>query len=144
MKRLTLTMAAITTVASLSACGGSVNPPLVFGQRQTVGLSIGGSAPEQGAHLDLGYKDWNFAIIPITVDTKTNAGVGQLSGYDNQTPVNIKDQAGVQDTLSVFGQFSLDADAQTVQVGLDKFFATGLAARTLSEGFKEKLSNSGP
>jgi hypothetical protein len=138
MKRLTLTMAAVATVASLSACGGSDNPPLVFGQRQTVGLSIGGSAPEQGAHLDLGYKDWNFAIIPVTIkinETKT----GQLYGYNSKAPHGL-DSASVQDTLSVFGQFSLDAEAQDPQVGLNKFFATGLAARTLAEGFKEKLS----
>ena len=43
------------------------------------------------------------------------------------------------DALSTFGSFS--SDSTTESVGLGTFFATGVAAQNLSNGFKCKLSN---
>ncbi len=51
----------------VAGCSTSDNFPLIFGQTQTVGLSIGGSTTDQGAELVLGFKDKNIAIIPVTI-----------------------------------------------------------------------------
>jgi hypothetical protein len=44
------------------------------------------------------------------------------------------------DALSVLGQFSVDTNSKTADVGLGKFFATGLAAQKLADGFSERLA----
>ncbi len=52
-------------VAALSGCASNQPLPLLFGQTQTVGLTINGSVPEQGGELSLAYRDRNIAVIPI-------------------------------------------------------------------------------
>jgi len=123
------TLLAISTL--LGGCATSnTNLPLVFGQSHTVGLSIGGSATDQGVDLTLGYKDKNVAIVPVTIK--------QRDGNSTQIKANAtKDHL---DALSVLGQFELKSDATQANVGLGKFFATGMAAKTLADGFKAKLS----
>jgi hypothetical protein len=44
------------------------------------------------------------------------------------------------DALSVLGQFSVETNSKTADVGLGKFFATGLAAQKLADGFGERLA----
>ena len=46
-----------------------------------------------------------------------------------------------KDAFSVLGQFELVTEGQQAKVGLGKFFATGLAARRLADGFASALSN---
>ncbi len=121
----------IPLVALLGGCASSgTSMPLVFGQSHTVGLSIGGSAADQGVDLTLGYKDKDIAIVPVTVAQKGGAN----------TQIKSSAGAGHEDALSVLGQFELNSDAKQADVGLGKFFATGIAAKTLADGFKEKLS----
>ena len=45
------------------------------------------------------------------------------------------------DSLSVLGQFDFKSDAENaaINVGLGKFFSTGMAAKKLSDGFAAKL-----
>jgi hypothetical protein len=109
----------IALALAVSACAGE--PMLVFGQSQTVGLTIGASTTEQRGELSLGYKDYDVAVVPT--QTLSQAG----------------DHA---DSLSVIGQFEVDGGAEGAapRVGLGKFFATGLAAKTLADGFRCQVS----
>ncbi len=134
-------IAALLGAAALAGCGNVDAAHLVFGQQQVVGLDISATAPEQGGALSLGYKDKNIAIIPVAVDTGTvtNGEKYQLLGGTNILPNNTD----VNDAYSTLGQFELGTGQDgTTSVGLGKFFATGIAAQTLAEGFKEKLANS--
>jgi hypothetical protein len=129
-----------TTAASLacglvlSACSYGSNPPLVFGQAHTVGVSIHGSATQQGADLTVGYRDVDIAVVPVTaVDAS-----GQIVPI-KASVANGNGGVGTN-ALSVLGQFEVDAQAAGPKVGLGKFFATGLAADKLADGFKHKLA----
>lgn len=115
----------------LSGCASNQNLPLIFGQSQTVGISIGGSASDQGADFVLGYKDKNIAIVPIAIEVSEggHAQVGSTSGE------------GFEDSFSVIGQFDVKSGTSPGgDVGLGKFFATGAAAKALADGFSSKLS----
>lgn len=108
------------------------NMPLLFGQSQTLGISIGGSASDQGAEFVLGYKDKNIALVPVT------------SGDDAKHPINATiNQANTHtstDAMSVFGQFEVSARGSQRDVELGKFFATGVAAQELAAGFRSCLT----
>jgi len=115
----------------LSGCASNQNLPLIFGQSQTVGISIGGGANDQGADFVLGYKDKNIAIVPIAIQVSEGsyAQVGSMSGEN------------FDDSFSVIGQFEVKSGiSQAGDVGLGKFFATGAAAKALADGFSSKLS----
>jgi hypothetical protein len=114
-------MRTILIVAAMIALGCAGEPMLVFGQSHTVGLTVGASTTEQRGELSLGYKDYDVAVVPTQ----------SLSQAGDHT-----------DSLSVLGQFELDSGAGAVQpsVGLGKFFATGMAAKTLADGFRCKVS----
>lgn len=124
-------------LTALAGCGNRDSSHLVLGQRIIVGLTISGSAPEQGAELSLGYKDHNIAVIPVAV--KKEDGAYQPLGSFDEAATGT-DPAS--DAYSTLGQFELSTGEDgTVSVGLGKFFATGVAAQTLADGFKENLSN---
>ena len=111
---------AIAGVSVLSGCAVDGPLPLVFGQAHTVGVTISGSVPEQAAELSIGYRDKDIAVVPTHVMS--------------EAPEN-------NDALSTFGQFELDTEGGAeVKAGLGKFFATGMAARVLSEGFRCTVS----
>lgn len=128
--------AAVFTLALTSACSTHGNTMLVFGQTQTLGISIGGSATDQGASFTLGYQDKNFAVVPATVRHADGSSTQVLSTVGN--PGSRPGQS--QDALSVLGQFSVSTNSRTADVGLGKFFATGLAAQKLADGFSERLA----
>ncbi len=113
---------------SIAGCATKQNLPLVFGQAHTVGISMSSNISQQGGEFTLGYKDWNFAIVPVTVS--------QADGGNTQIKAVATEQH--QDALSVLGQF--DVKAKEGDVALGKFFATGMAASKLADGFKAKLS----
>ncbi len=124
-------IALISLTTLLYGCASpKANIPLVFGQSHTVGISIGGSAADQGVDFTLGYKDKDIAIVPVTIEQKDGGN----------TQIKAKAEVGHEDALSVFGQFELNSDTKQANVGLGKFFATGLAAKVLADGFKEKLA----
>ena len=114
------TLPVVILASVVLACAGE--PMLVFGQSHTVGLTIAGSTTEQRGELSLGYKDYDVAVVP----TQALSKAGEHA-----------------DSLSVIGQFELAGGAENAQpnVGLGKFFATGMAAKTLADGSRCKVSN---
>ncbi|MEQ8585967.1 MAG: hypothetical protein RLO01_01700 [Thalassobaculaceae bacterium] len=122
----------------LSACGNTEGADLIFGQQESVGLTISGSAPQQGGGLTLGYNSLDIAVVPVVVETPDGTKVvkGETKSLDDQGD----SAGGLSDALSTVGQFDLDTGtAGTVSAGLQKFFATGNAAQILAQGFAAKL-----
>jgi len=136
-------LTAALLLALAAAAAGCSSPPgqtmLVFGQTQTVGISIGGSVPDQGASFTLGYQDRNFAIVPATVAQ----GNGQATQVLSTVGADGEGGLGSTDALSVLGQFEVRSDTRAANVGLGKFFATGLAAQKLADGFSEQIAGKG-
>lgn len=112
---------AVLLVSATNACAGDT--PLVFGQALTVGITIAGTVPDQGGELTLGYKEKSIAVVPVQPSSKAPDANGTH-----------------EDALSVLGQFEVEAKAGSPSVSLGRFFATGLAAKTLADGFKAQLS----
>jgi hypothetical protein len=132
----------VTGLAALSvaACGNLRGANLVFGQQHTVGLSIGGSTTDRGAELTLGYKDRDIAVVPVAVDQPSD---GMLIPITSTNPGPNPGDRTFADSQSVIGQFSLNGGANPgPQFGLGKFFATGLAAQKLAEGFADRMRGS--
>jgi len=121
---------------ALASAGCATNRamPLLFAQSQTLGVSIGGTAQEQGAELTLGYRDSDIAVVPVSVPQAggTNTQLNASGGCDTDT-----------DAFSVLGQFKAETNAKSAKVGLGKFFATGIAARRLADGFAGKKDGGG-
>jgi hypothetical protein len=136
MRHATRFLTALITAVCLSACSTQGSTMLVFGQTQTLGISIGGSATDQGVNFTLGYQDKNFAIVPATVRQADGAATQVVAKVGN--PARKEGQG--EDALSVLGQFSVNTSSKTADVGLGKFFATGLAAQKLADGFRDQLS----
>jgi uncharacterized Zn-binding protein involved in type VI secretion len=129
---------AAMSVISGAGCAQLPNPPLIFGQTHTVGITIAGSPAEQGGEFTLGYRDRDLAVVPVSV-TQGDGTVTQLETYvfgDHRSGADQPDK----DAFSVLGQFELSTEGQQAKVGLGKFFATGLAARRLGDGFACALS----
>ena len=120
---------------ALAGCSPVANPPLLFGQTHTVGIAVHGSTTTQGADLTVGYRDFDIAIVPVTA---TNAATGEVVPI--RSNVRGVDGGVGTNALSVLGQFDVRAESAAPGVGLGKFFATGLAADKLADGFSEKLS----
>jgi len=118
------------SVALLTGCASNQDLPLIYAQSQTVGISIGAGASDQGADFVFGYKDKNVAIVPVTGKEADGATVQVLS----------KSGEEFEDALSVLGQFDVKTDTTKGNVGLGKFFATGAAAKSLADGFSCKLA----
>jgi len=132
LNNLNVFWAALGTVV-LAGCGNVDSAHLVFGQQNTVGLDISATAPEQGATLSLGFKDKNIAIIPVAV---SNGGSYERLGSTNKT-----DGSDENDAYSTLGQFDLATGKNgAASVGLGKFFATGIAAQKLADGFAKMLA----
>jgi hypothetical protein len=123
-------MGRIWVVAAIFAggCASQEHAPLLFGQAHTLGVSIGASTAGT-PDLVVGFKDANIAHIPT------------VAKFDNGGGVLIQGDvgAGHRDAYATFGQFESSTTGSSV--GLGKFFATGLAARRLADGFACKLSS---
>jgi hypothetical protein len=89
---------------------------------------------EQGADLTIGYKSQDFALVPVTVV--------QPDGAEQQIGSTVRGDS-FRDSFSVLGQFEASASRSSaaVKTGLGKFFATGVAAKKLSDGFALKLGH---
>lgn len=137
---------ALAAVA-LAGCANLESTNLIFGQQETVGLGISGSGPQQGADLTLGYKSTDIAVVPVA--TKTPDGQILLSAKNVNDSTANSPGGEIDDAFSTLGQFELNVakDPQTGEkivpsVGLGKFFATGVAAQYLADGFRHKLAGS--
>lgn len=143
----------IAIAASLlaAACSVEESSPLIFGQGLTVGISIGapatnGPTPE----LVVGLKMADIAIVPTVIPKEIPLPPDQTSrnirshgeeksGGGKGANGNDIPLAGKEDALSTFGSFSNQTKTDCVTLGV--FFATGVAAQNISEGFKESLKN---
>lgn len=121
---------------SASACAQSTDLPMIFVQTTSVGITINGGATQQSAELTVGYRDMDAAIVPVSVTQANGSRTNLLPHVKHQTATGSDDDA---DALSVLGQFQVNAASAAPQVGLGKFFATGQAAKRLSDGFAHKL-----
>lgn len=100
-----------------------------------MGVAISGNATEGGTELTVGYKDRDIAIVPVTVQqsdgSRTQLEATVAKGFQADQTVSGEDK----DAFSVLGQFDLKAGASPANTGLGKFFATGVAAGRLADGF---------
>lgn len=101
-------------------------------------MTINGSTTQQAAEITLGYRDFDIAVVPVSVTQQTGA-VTQI-----KSTANPDRNQSFEDALSVLGQFEANTKTANPEVGLGKFFATGTAAKVLADGFKAKLSNGPP
>jgi hypothetical protein len=103
---------------------GPHQAPLLFLRTDVVGIDIGGAVEKQGLQFVLGYGNNNLAMIPV-----------EQKGVDGD-PVPVRGAAagGQRDALSVVGQFDATSDTQKLNVGLERYFAVGVAARNLAMG----------
>ncbi|WPZ33109.1 hypothetical protein T8K17_17920 [Thalassobaculum sp. OXR-137] len=123
----------------LTGCGNMSGADLIFGQQESMGLSISASAPQQGGGLTLGYSSLDIAIVPVVIETASGNIVvkGETKTLDDRG----ESAGGLSDALSTIGQFEVETGSDTVlSAGLAKFFATGNAAQVLAQGFADKLS----
>jgi len=113
----------------------NLNPPLVFVQTQTLGITANASGSQATPELTLGYRDVDVAIVPVV-----DANGRQIKSV---TPPKTGQAEPYQDALSVLGQFEAKATAGTSpNASLGKFFATGTAASKLAEGFRDQVRGS--
>lgn len=124
-------MYSVSICALLGGCAQNLNTPLLFGQTQTVGVTVNGSSTQQAAELTLGYRDFNVALVPVAVTSESGQVLPVRSSVGGR-------QAG--DAYSVLGQFDVDANSTLPSAKLGKFFATGLAAQKLADGFSDEIS----
>lgn len=145
-------MTLLLTLPALALAGcSSTKSQLFFGEAVNFGVTINTGPSADGLDFNLGYKDRSIAIVPASVMSQ-----GQSYTIDAQS----QDPDGeVKDALSVFGQFksagspspdttgaagtppAADAAAAAAKavrrsVTLGRFFATGIAATNLAEGYK--------
>jgi hypothetical protein len=146
---------AIGLAAQLAGCNIPDSTPLIFLQTTTVGISATTTAAQGTPELSLGYRDVDLAIVPVIAGGKKIAGKAPVNpdgslnppAPDNAalalTTADGKKSKSFSDALSVFGQFQVDTSAAVTSgpsAGLGKFFATGLAARSLATGYECKLA----
>ena len=119
--RLVSSLSVAAIVVATAACAPNQQMPLFFGQTQTFGVSMHGSTTEQGASLTVGFRDYDIAIVPVTLTQKD----GTTIPLQSQQPQLISESKGLMgtniDALSVFGQFNGTADQIKMNVSLGKF-----------------------
>ena len=85
--------------------------------------AVGSTGPD----ITVGFRSQNLAIVPVNDDgTVIRGSVGPTDPQD-------------QDALSVLGQFESKTGGDGVLLG--EFFATGMAAQKLADGFACKVSD---
>lgn len=124
-------------IATLMACAlgatacGSSDPRLLYVQADKIGINTEAGTGAQGGTIDLGYRGFNATRVPVTT-RDANGNVRQIRG-------TFQDGGGhYADAHSVFGRFQASAGGGQ-GIGLNKFFATGISARQLANGYQNKL-----
>jgi hypothetical protein len=112
--------------------------PLLFARTDVIGIDIGGSLAQQGLQFVLGYSGRNLALIPTTA--RNNKGeVASIMSTDRDgegTPA--------MDAFSVLGQFKANTEIRRLGFGLERYFATGYAARNLGDGLGAAIAQDPP
>jgi hypothetical protein len=114
----------------LSGCASTLDPPLVFVQTTSVGITAASSGGQATPELTVGYRDVDVALVPVT---KGALPIGSSTPGKN---------GAFEDAYSVLGQFDVGASV-TPGITLGKFFATGTAASKLAEGYRCQLGAKG-
>jgi len=109
-----------------AAADGPYQSPLLFMRTDVIGIDIGGTLAQHGLQFVLGYGNKNLALIPV-VALDADGKPTNIAGTSDSPN---SDQL---DTMSVVGQFHARTDTQGLDLGLDRYFATGIAARNLSD-----------
>ncbi|MFT4101427.1 MAG: hypothetical protein QM674_10395 [Burkholderiaceae bacterium] len=120
---------------------GPYQRPLVFLRSDTFGFDIGGSLAEKGFQFVLGYNNRNLAFIPAYSNGQ-NKLVGRITGGELQ-PDNALERSP-KDVFSVLGQFRANTQTSKLGYGLQRFFATGIAARNLGNAAKASIASTTP
>ena len=105
---------------------GPYQSPLLFMRTDVIGIDIGGTLAQHGLQFVLGYGNKNLALIPV-VAMNADRVPTKIAGTSDAA------ESDLLDTMSVVGQFHARTDTQGLDLGLDRYFATGIAARNLSE-----------
>jgi len=127
-----------TAATLLCACRSS--SVLVFGQSHMVGISVGTAPSQSTPELAVGYKDFDIAVVPVAILSKDGSVTKDTLRVNSAVASADRKDGYDTDALSVLGQFEVSTKAKDPEVGLGKFFATGLAAQKLADGFSCKLS----
>ena len=108
--------------------------PLLFLRTDVVGIDIGGSVAQQGVQFVLGYSNRNLALIPVAT---VGAGeeIVRISGRSEGSTAEA-----ALDSLSVLGQFKANSETKRLGFGLERYFATGVAARNLGESLESAIA----
>lgn len=118
-------------------------PPLVFGQSNTIGIGVATSIADQGVSFTLGYAGRDIAFVPV-MGRHADGSVTRLGGREqigaDGKPLKSPADSRESDAFSVFGQFETDTETGTLHYGLNRFFTTGIAARTLTEGYSAAIA----
>ena len=120
-----------------AATSSPYQSPLLFLRTDVVGIDIGGSLAQQGLQFVIGDSNRNLALIPVAA----------RNGWDKAVPItgDAAAQGGSQlDTLSVVGQFKAETNTAQLNVGLQRYFATGVAARNLSDALTQAVVAKAP
>jgi len=152
MKHITTILLTLPALA-LAGCA-STRSQLFFGEAVNFGVTINTGPSADGLDFNLGYKDRSIAIVPASALNKGNSYA--IDAWSQDT------DGAVSDALSVFGQFKSTGSApanpadttntatETAataakparrEVTLGRFFATGIAATNLAEGYKRGWSS---
>ena len=119
--------------AVVSATDRPYQRPLVYARSDTLGIDISGSTAVQGTTFTLGYSTQNLALVPV-VAAGAGGKVSGLNGRDGD------DKTG-KDAFSVLGQFNASTQTNKLGYGLDRYFATGVAAQHLADGMRASLAS---
>ncbi|MDM0053010.1 hypothetical protein [Variovorax sp. J22R115] len=117
---------------------GRYQEPLLFARTDVIGIDIGGSLAQQGLQFVLGYNERSIALIPTTT-RNTKGDVTSIMGTDK-----VGDGAPALDAFSVLGQFQANTETRRLGFGLERYFATGFAARNLGESLGAAIANAKP
>ena len=113
--------------------------PLLFLRTDVVGINIGGSLAEQGLKFDLGYTNRNLALVPVFAPGAGKKMYG-LFGRVDPTDADARPTDALQDAYSVLGQFSANTETAKLGLGLERYFATGVAAYNLGESLRTVIA----
>lgn len=114
--------------------GRPYQSPLLFLRTDVVGIDLGGSLAEQGLQFVLGYRNRNLALIPVYAEGAGNAVVRIVGKSETD---NGEDAL---DALSVLGQFRTNTSTAKLDLGLERYFATGVAARNLGTSLRTAIA----
>lgn len=150
MSQMNFLLTLIAVPAIVSGCATQDASPLFFGQGLTVGITAGAAPVNNTPEITVGVKMADVAIVPTVVpiehkdvqsgDRKILANQGvKLKPSQNGVAAQF-DEIDGQDALSTFGSFSSETKVNNVTLGV--FFATGIAAANLSQGFQCSVGSS--